>query len=116
MTHTTHLPSDLSFRPAQRQDLSVLVRMLAEDPLGAGRELWTDPVAAGHTGALTAILQDHNNELVVAVHAHMPVGMLQQTFSLSDPSGRLEIADRRCAGGVRVPLTGSGYGDVPLRR
>jgi GNAT superfamily N-acetyltransferase len=68
------------FRVAQQEDLAALVRMLADDPLGARREVFSDPVASGYSEAFAAIAADPNNELVVAVVEGEVVGMLQLTF------------------------------------
>lgn len=70
----------LSFRPACAEDLSALVRMLADDPLGSRREVWSAPGATGYAEALAAIEVDPNNELVVALNDEVIVGMLQITF------------------------------------
>lgn len=69
-----------SFRLAGAEDLSELVRMLAEDPLGSTREVWTVPVGIGYVEAFAAIEADPNNELVVGVIDEVIVGMLQITF------------------------------------
>lgn len=70
----------VSFRTAEARDLPELVRMLADDPLGAKREAWGDPLPVGYTEAFETIRQDPNNELVVAVVGEQLVGMLQITF------------------------------------
>lgn len=71
---------ELSFRMARQGDLAVLVRMLSDDPLGARREVFSDPVAPSYSEAFAAIDADRNNELVVAVLGNAVVGMLQITF------------------------------------
>lgn len=70
----------LAFRAARSDDLPQLVHMLADDPLGARREVFSDPLARGYTEAFAAIEADPNNELIVAVMDGAPVGMLQITF------------------------------------
>jgi len=70
----------LFFRLARAENLSALVRMLADDPLGSLREVCSTPVATGYTEAFAAIEADPNNELVVAVIGEVIVGMLQITF------------------------------------
>ena len=70
----------LSFRAACVDDLPVLVRMLADDPLGATREVVSDPLPSGYGAAFAAIDADPNNELVLAVLDGAVVGMLQITF------------------------------------
>jgi GNAT superfamily N-acetyltransferase len=70
----------LTFRSARSDDLPVLVQMLADDPLGARREVFSNPLIAGYTEAFAAIGANPNNELIVAVLDDAPVGMLQMTF------------------------------------
>ena len=72
--------SGLSFRAAREADLIELVRMLSDDPLGARREVFTQPVASGYARAFAAIDTDPNNELIVAELDGSLVGMLQVTF------------------------------------
>lgn len=72
--------STLSFRTAHRNDLPELVRMLADDPLGADREAISSPLTSAYADAFAAIEEDPNNELMVAVFGNCPVGMLQITF------------------------------------
>ena len=72
--------SVLGFRAARQTDLSELVRMLADDPLGARREVFSEPLGSGYSKAFAAIEADPNNELVVAVVEGAVVGMLQITF------------------------------------
>ena len=62
-----HMPSnDLSFRLATRDDVVNIVRLLADDPLGAKRECYEDPLPSKYYDAFGAIDIDPNNELVVA--------------------------------------------------
>lgn len=70
----------LEFRHARNADLPALVRMLADDPLGARREVYSDPLAAGYTEAFAEIEADPNNELIVATVDGGLVGMFQLTF------------------------------------
>jgi len=70
----------LSFRLATRNDVPDIVRMLADDPLGAKREAFASPLPASYYAAFDAVDQDPNNELVVAVLSGRVVGVLQMTF------------------------------------
>jgi len=70
----------ITFRTARVEDLPMLVSMLADDPLGAGREVFSSPLATGYAEAFAAIEKDPNNALVVAILGERPVGMLQITF------------------------------------
>ncbi len=70
-----------SIRRAQRADLAAIVRLLADDPLGASRERPEDPLPASYGGAFEAIDRDPNNELVVACGGPGEVlAVLQLTF------------------------------------
>ncbi len=69
-----------SFRPARPGDLPAIVRMLADDPLGAKRERFETPLPEGYLRAFEAIGRDPNNELVVACVDGEVVGVLQLTF------------------------------------
>lgn len=70
----------LRFRPATRSDVSAIVRMLADDALGARRESWSDPLPASYLDAFDAIDRDPNNELVVVELEGAVIGVLQLTF------------------------------------
>jgi GNAT superfamily N-acetyltransferase len=69
-----------SFRRAGPGDLPAIVRMLADDPLGAKRERFETPLPEGYLRAFEAIARDPNNELVVACIDGEVVGVLQLTF------------------------------------
>ena len=72
---------NVTFRQASRDNLPAIVRMLADDPLGAAREVWSLPLPDSYYAAFDAIERDPNNELVVAVAANETVvGVLQMTF------------------------------------
>jgi ribosomal protein S18 acetylase RimI-like enzyme len=71
---------NLTFRPAVRSDLERIVQLLADDPLGSRREVFSIPVASSYERAFEAIAQDRNNELIVAEQAATVVGVLQITF------------------------------------
>lgn len=68
------------FRKAKREDLPAIVRLLADDPLGAKRERYADPLPQSYGRAFEAIDADPNNELVVACLGNEVVGVLQLTF------------------------------------
>jgi GNAT superfamily N-acetyltransferase len=71
---------DLVFRAASRDDVTGIVRLLADDPLGAKRERYQDPLPSDYYNAFSAIDKDPNNELVVACKDDHVVGVLQLTF------------------------------------
>ncbi len=70
----------LIFRQAGREDVPTVVAMLADDPLGAAREQFEDPLSPSYYDAFQAISDDPNNELVVATLAGEIIGFLQLTF------------------------------------
>jgi len=101
----------LTFRPATRADLPVLVGMLADDPLGQTREQATEPLPAAYEQAFAAIDADPNNELVAVEDGNGTViATLQLTFipGLSLTGGlRLQIESVRVSPACR----GQGIGE-----
>lgn len=71
---------DLQFRAATRDDVASIVRLLSDDPLGAKRENYRDPLPAEYYDAFRAIDQDRNSELIVASASGQVVGVLQLTI------------------------------------
>lgn len=71
---------ELVFRRATRDDLSYIVRMLADDALGASREAYTTPLPESYYEAFEALDGDANNELVVAEIEGKVIGTLQITY------------------------------------
>jgi ribosomal protein S18 acetylase RimI-like enzyme len=69
--------SAVSIHPARRDDVGVIVAMLADDPLGSGRERIEDPLPPSYFRAFEAIEKDPNIQLVVAEQAGAVVGCLQ---------------------------------------
>lgn len=61
----------IELRRARREDVPAIVAMLADDPLGAQRERFEDPLPASYRAAFEAIDADPNQELVVASHEGM---------------------------------------------
>ena len=57
----------LSFRLARAEDLAEIVRMLADDSLGAKRERYETPLPECYARAFRAISEDPNNELAMAL-------------------------------------------------
>lgn len=70
----------IELREARREDLSEIVRLLADDPLGGSREGNQNPLPSAYFDALAAIAEDPNNEVLVAALAGQIVGVLQLTF------------------------------------
>lgn len=78
--HDTSTPQ-VSFRNAVRDDLPAIVRLLADDRLGARREQVATPLPDVYYAAFDAIARDPNNELIVVeTNTHAVVGVLQMTF------------------------------------
>lgn len=67
-------------RQATRDDVPAIVRMLADDPLGATRERDEDPLPAEYWAAWDAINADPNQLLIVAEVGGAAAGVLQLTF------------------------------------
>ncbi|MEU8704073.1 MULTISPECIES: GNAT family N-acetyltransferase [unclassified Streptomyces] len=99
--------SDLDIRPAALADISAIVAMLADDPLGAQRES-PDDLAPYHA-AFRRLSDDPNQHLTVAVRQGRIVGTLQLTII---PGLSRRGATRSLIEGVRVHADerGSGLG------
>jgi GNAT superfamily N-acetyltransferase len=107
--------SNLSFRKAAHGDLPEVVRLLADDPLGARRERYELPLPASYLTAFDAIEADPNNELVVACMDGRIVGVLQITFI---PYLTYQGTWRALIEGVRVDsgVRSAGIGKALLER
>ena len=57
---------DIIIRRARREDIGPIVGMLADDPLGGGRERIEDPLPQCYFTAFEAVDRDPNIQLVVA--------------------------------------------------
>lgn len=99
----------LSIRNARPEDLADIVALLADDPLGAGREDPND--LAAYRAAFDAIERDPNQIVGVAVDAEAVVGVLQVSFL---PGLARKGAWRGQIEGVRIAATrrGDGLGGV----
>ncbi|GAL22235.1 transcriptional regulator [Vibrio maritimus] len=71
---------NVQYRQAQEEDLTVLIHMLADDPLGAKREDLSISINKKYIDAMKAISDDPNNELWVVEAGGAVIGMLQLTF------------------------------------
>ncbi|MGI9542400.1 MAG: GNAT family N-acetyltransferase [Cyclobacteriaceae bacterium] len=69
-----------SIRKATSADLSAIVKMLADDPLGAKREHFRDPLPKAYHEAFEAIDGDPNQALMVAEIEGAVVGTFQLTY------------------------------------
>jgi ribosomal protein S18 acetylase RimI-like enzyme len=99
----------LKFRQAAREDLPDIVRMLADDFLGAARERYENPLPASYVKAFADIEADKNNELIVAETDGEIIGTLQITFT---PSISFQGGKRASIESVRIDekFRGRGFG------
>ncbi|MDO8324844.1 MAG: GNAT family N-acetyltransferase [Phenylobacterium sp.] len=90
------------FRPARREDVARIVELLADDPLGSGRERFEDPLPETYYAAFDRIEASDGNSLTVAELEGAVVGCLQMTFipGLSNQGADLALIE-----GVRVDTT-----------
>jgi GNAT superfamily N-acetyltransferase len=95
------------FREARRTDVPAIVALLADDPLGAGRETVGEDVDAAYWRAFEVIDADERNALVVADHDGEVVGTMQLTFI---PGLSRRGAERAQLEGVRVRADQRGAG------
>ena len=58
--------SQVSIRRARRDDVGIIVAMLADDPLGGARERLEDPLPPSYLTAFERLAHDPNIQLVVA--------------------------------------------------
>jgi GNAT superfamily N-acetyltransferase len=100
---------ELLFRPARLEDLGVIVRLLADDHLGATRERIADPVPQPYSDAFADIDADPRQELIVVEIDGIVRGCLQLTLI---PGLSNQGATRAQLEAVRVdsPLRGQGIG------
>jgi ribosomal protein S18 acetylase RimI-like enzyme len=69
--------SAVIIRRARRGDVGGIVAMLADDPLGSGRERIEQPLPSSYFQAFEALENDPNIQLVVAEQGGAVVGCLQ---------------------------------------
>ena len=103
----------LTFRRATRADLPAVVALLADDVLGASREILSDPVDARYQAGFEAIEANPNDMLAVAELDGIVAGCLQLTFlpGVSHLGGwRGQIEGVRVASGQR----GGGIGRLMI--
>jgi ribosomal protein S18 acetylase RimI-like enzyme len=70
----------VTLRAATRADVPEIVRLLADDRLGAAREAYTSPLPQAYYTAFDAIERDPHNELMVCTVEDRIAGTLQLTF------------------------------------
>ena len=67
----------ITIRRARRGDVGAIVRMLADDALGASRERLEEPLPPSYFHAFEKVARDQNLRLVVAEQGGAVVGCLQ---------------------------------------
>jgi ribosomal protein S18 acetylase RimI-like enzyme len=105
----------IGFRTATAADLPAIVRLLADDPLGATRERDEEPLPQAYRDAFEAIRAQNGNEIIVAVDGADVIGCLQ--FTVVPGLSRLG-ARRGQIEGVRVDkrYRGRRVGEILFRR
>ncbi|OLT24747.1 GNAT family N-acetyltransferase [Actinomadura sp. CNU-125] len=101
----------MTFREATAADLPRIVRLLADDPLGAARETPGAEIPEAYFTAFAAIEKDQNNTVIVAEVDGEIAGTLQLTFI---PGLTYGGGERAQIEGVRVvsELRGAGVGQA----
>jgi len=102
------MTKNVTFRHATHHDLASIVKMLADDQLGATREDFAGSPQA-YQDAFDDIQNDPRNELIVAEVNHQVVGCLQLTFI---PGLSRKGAERAQIESVRIAqdMRGQGLG------
>jgi GNAT superfamily N-acetyltransferase len=102
---------EVTFREATRADLPAIVRLLADDPLGATREEPGEVIPDAYYAAFDAIGDDPNNAVIVAEIDGSVAGTLQLTYI---PGLTYTGGERAQIEGVRVASEhrGRGVGQV----
>ena len=71
---------ELVFRTASLDDLTSIVRMLADDDLGSQRERYESPLPESYYSAFEQINSDPNHELIVTERNGQVIGTLHLMF------------------------------------
>lgn len=78
--HPAMQTDNIVFRPATRDDVPPVVKLLATDKLGAKREIFSNPLPESYYHTFEAIERDPNNELIVTEVSGSVIGVLQITY------------------------------------
>lgn len=71
----------MNFRKATKNDLSIIVKMMADDALGKTRENFQTPLPSEYLDAFEIINADQNQELIVVENENAEIiGTLQLSF------------------------------------
>lgn len=106
--------TDILFRDATRADVPEIVRLLADDELGAQRERHEDPLPQAYYDAFAALTAQAGNRIVLAESGGKIVGCAQLLFL---PGLSLMGMKRAQIEGVRVDSStrGQGIGEKLIR-
>ena len=104
----------MNFRRATINDLPEIVRLLADDELGAQRERYEDPLPHTYTEAFEAIEAQVGNQILLAVEDECVMGCIQLTII---PSLSRQGMKRMQIEGVRVAQNyrGNKVGEAMLK-
>lgn len=109
------MTKQVMLRDARREEVPAIVAMIADDRLGASREITTEPLPASYYAAFDALARDPNNRLLIAEVNGQIVGTLQITFihGLSRQGAKRALLEA-----VRVASLhrGKGFGEQIIRR
>lgn len=70
----------LIIRSASFKDLADIVELLANDPLGANRESFTEPLNRSYIDAFNEICEDKNAELLIVEYQNNIIGTAQINY------------------------------------
>lgn len=102
----------MKLRRARRQDVAAIVALYADDKLGAARE--TPAALDGYYVAFDEIVEDRNQELVVAELDGAVVGTFQLTFIRQLTHGGCKVAQIEAVR-IAAKLRGRGLGGEMMR-
>ncbi|RBP95458.1 ribosomal protein S18 acetylase RimI-like enzyme [Cytobacillus firmus] len=101
----------MHFRKAIEEDLQAIVRLLADDELGAKRERYEEPLPECYYKAFKAIVAQAGNQIILAIDGQAVIGCLQLTII---PGLARQGMKRAQIEGVRVDqrCRGKGVGEA----
>lgn len=109
------MAGEITFRTAVEADLPAIVRLLADDALGAQRERPDDPLPQAYLDGFAAMSRQPGNEILLAVEAD---GSIVSCLQLTIIAGVSQIgATKALVQAVRVvgPARGRGIGEALMR-